>query len=102
LAPLDYLILLKLKILGFSDKRIGLLINKLGLEVRDLRKKYKILPSVFSIDTLAGEFPAKTNYLYMTYGGSHHDIEKFSNDGVMVLGLVHTESVHRSNLIGLV
>jgi carbamoyl-phosphate synthase large subunit len=78
--------LLKLKILGFSDKRIGALIGKRGLEIRLLRKKYKILPSVFSIDTLAGEFPAKTNYLYLTYGGSHHDVEKLSGDGVMVLG----------------
>ena len=79
-------VLLKLKILGFSDKRIGALIGKKGLEIRALRKKLKILPSVFSIDTLAGEFPAKTNYLYLTYGGSHHDVEKFSNDGVITLG----------------
>jgi carbamoyl-phosphate synthase large subunit len=78
--------LLKLKILGFSDKRIGALIGKKGLEIRALRKKLGILPSVFSIDTLAGEFPAKTNYLYLTYGGSHHDVEKFSGDGVITLG----------------
>jgi carbamoyl-phosphate synthase large subunit len=78
--------LLQLKILGFSDKRIGALIGKRGLEIRAIRKKHKILPSVFSIDTLAGEFPAKTNYLYMTYGGSHHDVEKFADDGVVVLG----------------
>ena len=78
--------LLKLKIMGFSDKRIGALIGKKGLEIRALRKRYKILPSVFSIDTLAGEFPAKTNYLYMTYGGNHNDVQKFSDDGVMVLG----------------
>ena len=78
--------LLQLKILGFSDKRIGFLIGKRGLEIRAHRKKYNILPSVFSIDTLAGEFPAKTNYLYMTYGGSHNDVEKFSDDGVIVLG----------------
>jgi carbamoyl-phosphate synthase large subunit len=78
--------LLKLKILGFSDKRIGLLIGEKGLEIRALRKKYNILPSVFSIDTLAGEFPAKTNYLYLTYGGSHDDVKKFDKDGVIVLG----------------
>ncbi len=78
--------LLKLKILGLSDKRIGMLIGKKGLEIRTLRKKMGILPSVFSIDTLAGEFPAKTNYLYMTYGGSHHDVKKFSSDGVITLG----------------
>lgn len=78
--------LLKLKILGFSDKRIGSLIGKKGLWIRALRKKLKILPSVFSIDTLAGEFPAKTNYLYLTYGGNHHDVQKFSKDGVITLG----------------
>jgi len=78
--------LLELKILGFSDKRIGSLVNKMGLEIRTLRKNLRIVPSVFSIDTLAGEFPAKTNYLYMTYGGSHNDVEKFADDGVIVLG----------------
>jgi carbamoyl-phosphate synthase large subunit len=55
--------LLELKQLGFSDKRIGELTNKKGLEVREIRKKLKVIPSVFQIDTLAGEFPAKTNYL---------------------------------------
>jgi carbamoyl-phosphate synthase large subunit len=78
--------LLQLKILGFSDKRIGYLVKKRGLEIRALRKKYKIIPSVFSIDTLAGEFPAKTNYLYLTYGGNHNDVKRFSNKGVIVLG----------------
>jgi carbamoyl-phosphate synthase large subunit len=78
--------LLKLKVLGLSDKRIGTLVGKKGLEIRALRKKLGILPSVFSIDTLAGEFPAKTNYLYMTYGGNHNDVDKFSNDGVITLG----------------
>jgi carbamoyl-phosphate synthase large subunit len=79
-------ILLRLKILGFSDKRIGFLVKKKGLEIRVLRKRYRIIPSVFSIDTLAGEFPAKTNYLYLTYGGNHNDVDKFSKQGVIVLG----------------
>jgi carbamoyl-phosphate synthase large subunit len=78
--------LLRLKILGFSDKRIGALVGKRGLEIRVIRKKMEITPSVFSIDTLAGEFPAKTNYLYLTYGGSHCDVEKFASNGVIVLG----------------
>ncbi len=79
-------LLLTLKQNGFSDKRIGILIGKTGLEVRKLRKDYDILPSVFQIDTLAGEFPAKTNYLYLTYNGSHNDIKKLGNVGVIVLG----------------
>ncbi len=78
--------LLKLKQLGFSDKRIGELIGVTGLEIRSLRKKLNILPSVFQIDTLAGEFPAKTNYLYMTYNGNHHDVKPTKKEGVIVLG----------------
>jgi carbamoyl-phosphate synthase large subunit len=44
------------------------------------------LPSIFSIDTLAGEFPAKTNYLYTTYWGDHHDVKPINDKGVIVLG----------------
>jgi len=78
--------LLKLKQLGFSDKRVGQLIGKLGLEVRSLRKKMNVVPSVFQIDTLAGEFPAKTNYLYTTYNGNHNDVAPLKKEGVIVLG----------------
>jgi len=76
----------KLKQLGFSDKKIGEKTGTTGLEVRALRKKLKVLPSVFQIDTLAGEFPAKTNYLYLTYNGSHNDVKPTKKEGVMVLG----------------
>lgn len=75
-----------LKKLGFSDKRIGYLVNTTGLQIRSLRKIYKIVPSVFQIDTLAGEFEAKTNYLYLTYNGSHNDVTPIKKDGVIVLG----------------
>lgn len=75
-----------LKKLGFSDKRIGYLVNTTGLQIRNLRKIYKIVPSVFQIDTLAGEFEAKTNYLYLTYNGSHNDVKPIKKDGVIVLG----------------
>jgi len=78
--------LLELKQLGFSDKRIGELIGKTGLEIRALRKRLGIMPSVFQIDTLSAEFPAKTNYLYLTYNGSHDDIKPARKDGVIVLG----------------
>ena len=76
----------KLKEIGLSDKRIGMLVGKTGLEIRTLRKRLVVLPSVFQIDTLAGEFPAKTNYLYLTYNGSHHDIAPLGKKGVIVLG----------------
>ncbi len=78
--------LLHLKQLGFSDKRIGVLVGKKGLEIREHRKKLRIKPSVFQIDTLAGEFPAQTNYLYMTYGGSHNDVVALGKGSVIVLG----------------
>ncbi len=78
--------LLHLKKLGFSDKRIGSFMNQTGLQIRKLRKKYKILPSIFTIDTLAGEFIAKTNYLYLTYNGSHNDITPKRKKSVIVLG----------------
>lgn len=75
-----------LKQLGFSDKRIGEIIGFTELYIRDLRKKLKIFPSVFQIDTLAGEVPAKTNYLYMTYCGNHHDVKPLGKKSVVVLG----------------
>lgn len=78
--------LLKAKQIGLSDKRIGLLINKKGLEVRAIRKKLGVTPSVFQIDTLAGEFPAKTNYLYLTYNGNHNDVEPSGKESAIVLG----------------
>lgn len=61
--------------------------HKALLVVRNLRKSYGILPVVKQIDTLAAEYPAQTNYLYVTYSGVKSDIS-FSNDkrNVIVLG----------------
>jgi len=78
---------------GFSDFQIARALwkNKMTqehpLEVRSLRKNLGIVPVVKQIDTLAAEYPAQTNYLYLTYGGSEHDIE-FEKDGqsIVVLG----------------
>jgi carbamoyl-phosphate synthase large subunit len=78
--------LLTMKQLGISDKRIGELTGKTGLEIRSLRKKMGITPSVFQIDTLAAEYPSDTNYLYMTYNGQHHDTGPIGNEGVIILG----------------
>jgi carbamoyl-phosphate synthase large subunit len=56
-------------------------------KVREHRKQRKILPSVKQIDTLAAEYPAQTNYLYLTYSGNEHDIDFFSDQrSVIVLG----------------
>ena len=78
--------LLKLKQLGFSDKKIGENAGVTGLKIRELRRKYGITPFVFQIDTLAAEFPAKTNYLYLTYNGNHHDVVPLNKEGMIVLG----------------
>ena len=77
---------------GFSDFQIARLLlkdsdyEKNMLAVRELRKKYNILPFVKQIDTLAAEYPAKTNYLYMTYNGSRNDIQFDNKNSVVVLG----------------
>ncbi|MDO4569552.1 MAG: carbamoyl-phosphate synthase (glutamine-hydrolyzing) large subunit [Planctomycetia bacterium] len=94
LASVPTELLLKAKRMGFSDFQIGRLVtrgeedpDRAMLAARRERKKRGIQPFVKQIDTLAAEFPAKTNYLYLTYHGSEHDVE-FSRDGqgVVVLG----------------
>ena len=75
------------KKLGFSDKQIARAKDKSPEEVREIRKKAGVLPSVKQIDTLAAEWPAVTNYLYLTYGGNQNDIVVNPDEkGVIVLG----------------
>ena len=83
------------KVRGFSDFQIARTVlspaaadmEDAVLAVREERKKRGITPFVKQIDTLAAEYPAQTNYLYLTYSGSAHDID-FHHDGqsVVVLG----------------
>ncbi|KAL0086645.1 hypothetical protein F4703DRAFT_1941887 [Phycomyces blakesleeanus] len=73
------------KQLGFSDRQIANKINSNELAVRRLRQEYGVTPFVKQIDTVAAEFPAFTNYLYMTYNAVEHDIT-FDDNGIMVLG----------------
>jgi carbamoyl-phosphate synthase large subunit len=86
IKELNYTNLLNLKQLGFSDKKIGELFKKSELEIRELRKSLGVLPAIFQIDTLAGEAPAQTNYLYLTYYGSHNDVKPLNQKAVVVLG----------------
>jgi len=75
------------KKLGFSDKQIAICLNTYESTVQKLRKEAQIVPVVKQIDTLGAEWPAQTNYLYLTYGGDEDDIEFSSSHGkVMVLG----------------
>ena len=93
---LDKELLRTAKVYGFTDFQIARAVGleqelgsmaKAGLTVRSLRKNYGILPVVKQIDTLAAEYPAQTNYLYVTYAGVKSDIN-FENDhrSIIVLG----------------
>ena len=78
--------LLAAKKLGFSDKQIALAIGKSEAEVHQLRLKANIRPFIRQIDTLAAEFPAYTNYLYLTYNAIRDDISFTDSNVVMILG----------------
>ena len=99
---LDSQLLLEAKVYGFTDFQIARAVGleqelgsmaKAGLAIRTIRKNYGIVPMVKQIDTLAAEYPAHTNYLYLTYAGvgsesaANHDI-RYENDrrSVVVLG----------------
>ena len=95
-SDLDRELLLRAKRQGFSDFQIArFILSKQGIKahdrdalaVRALRKKLGVLPVVKQIDTLAAEYPAETNYLYLTYSGTANDIA-YEGDGrsVVVLG----------------
>lgn len=85
-TTLDFGLLKQAKKLGFSDKQIAVFLSLEELDIREKRKKYRLYPSVKQIDTLAAEFPAQTNYLYLTYHGEEDDIAFASSRGVIVLG----------------
>ncbi len=93
---LDKELLRTAKVYGFTDFQIARAVGlenelgnmtKAGLVIRQLRKTYGILPVVKQIDTLAAEYPAQTNYLYVTYAGVNSDIT-FERDkrSIIVLG----------------
>lgn len=71
---------------GFSDKNIAVLTGSDEHTVRQNRKERGIIPFVKQIDTLAAEYPAVTNYLYMTYNGTEDDIPPGEREQVVVLG----------------
>eukprot|EP00903_Cladosiphon_okamuranus_P012119 g11371.t1 len=77
--------LLSLKTSGFSDRQIARYTGTSEQQVRRKRQAVGVRPYVKQVDTLAAEFPASTNYLYMTYGGNEDDIKK-EEMGIMVLG----------------
>ena len=95
LNALNIDLLRKSKVYGFSDFQIARFVLKAQngnmeselLQVRNHRKKLGIIPCVKQIDTLAAEYPAQTNYLYLTYSGTEDDLAyENDNKSVIVLG----------------
>ncbi len=84
-SPLEANTLRRGKMLGFSDKQIATIRKTTEDEIRAARKEMDVLPVVKQIDTLAGEFPAQTNYLYLTYHGTENDLLRGENQ-IAVLG----------------
>ena len=93
LTDLPNELLRRAKVQGFSDFQVARAIGYEGdleegaLVVRSHRKQQGILPVVKQIDTLAAEYPAQTNYLYLTYSGEEHDINYLGDHkSIVVLG----------------
>ncbi|AIN47668.1 Carbamoyl-phosphate synthase large chain [Candidatus Karelsulcia muelleri] len=94
LNHIPYELLYKSKKKGFSDNQIAGLISSSIYEVpsiakiiRNYRNKKNIIPFTRQIDTLASEYPSKTNYLYLTYNGEHHDVSYYENNkSIVILG----------------
>ena len=79
-------VLLKAKQNGFSDKQLSVIFKNSHKDVKSKRNEFGIRPFVKQIDTLAAEFPAKTNYLYLTYNGDEDDVSFEASKKAVVLG----------------
>jgi len=86
LKDLSLFLLKEAKQKGFSDLQIAMLTKSNELDIRNKRENLGIIPFVKQIDTLAAEYPAKTNYLYLTYNGCNDDIRFKDKNQVIVLG----------------
>ena len=86
LSTLPFNLLKEAKQKGFSDIQIALITDSTEFNVRQKREKQGIVPYVKQIDTLAAEYPAKTNYVYLTYNSSEDDIDFKSKNQIIVIG----------------
>ena len=83
-----------MKKIGFSDRQIASSVNSTEIEVRRIRMRHKIVPYMKKIDTVAAEYPCRTNYLYLTYNASESDRDgaeptttvSGENNSVIVIG----------------
>jgi carbamoyl-phosphate synthase large subunit len=78
--------LLEAKQLGFSDQQVGKMLHTDEQAVREMRRTYGLAPVVKQIDTLAAEYPAPTNFLYLTYNGVAEDVAPCGRKSVIVVG----------------
>src|SRR5438067_3667601 len=88
-GALDAAALRRYKTAGFSDRRLAALLRRTERDVRAQRRRDGVMPVTKSIDTLAAEYPAQTNYLYMTYGDRYSDVEPAAATDpkkIMILG----------------
>ena len=79
-------LMIRAKKLGFSDKQLAIALDTEEMDIRKRRKSLGVKPCVRQIDTLAAEYPAQTNYLYLTYNGLEDDTEPLKGQSVIVLG----------------
>ena len=79
-------LLIEAKQVGFADRQIAKLLEICELQVRKHREECGIIPYIKQIDTLAAEYPAQTNYLYLTYNGREDDVNCGDQRSVLVLG----------------
>ena len=86
LLGIDFDLMKEAKQNGFSDLQIAELVHSTENEVRVKRKLLGVLPVVKQIDTMAAEYPAQTNYLYLTYHGVEHDIQLKQKNQIAVIG----------------
>jgi carbamoyl-phosphate synthase large subunit len=74
------------KELGFSDNQVGTCLKLAAGQVRTMRQNHDIRPVIKQIDTVAAEYPAQTNFLYLTYNGTTSDVTPAGANAVMILG----------------
>ena len=84
--PLPDELLKRAKQSGFSDRQIAHLTEQSAAAIHNQRVKIDLHPHLLQIDTLAAEFPAVTNYLYLSYNTGHTDIDQTDPNTVIVLG----------------
>jgi len=83
---LDNDLLLTAKKKGYSDEQLAIVTGSKEEDIYDMRQKANIHPYIKQIDTVAAEYPAKTNYLYMTYEGIEDDYTEKHPDAAIILG----------------